>query len=130
MMKFKTFFQTVSAVAFTLMLGVSTATSEEVKILSAAEIKEAFVGNTMDHEKVYVFWAPDGMIKGKSKRGPTDTGKYAIKDDGTYCRAWNEWRGGNEQCGQIGKVGDLYARIVDGEVQSQFKILKGNPEGL
>ena len=129
-MKIKTTYQATWAVVFLLGLGISAVAADEVKTLSAEEIKKAFVGNTMDHEKVYVFWAPDGTIRGESKRGPTDTGKYQIEEDGTYCRAWNNWRGGREQCGKIAKAGNLYARIVDGEVQSQFTILKGNPQGL
>jgi len=130
-MKFMTVIRAAAAAVCMLALGVSAVAAEEVKILSAAEIKAAFVGNTMDHEKVNVFWRADGTLTGKSKSsGSKDGGKYSISDDGTYCRAWNKWRGGAEQCGKVGKVGDMYARIVDGEVQSQFKILKGNPKDL
>ncbi len=130
-MKFKTIYQTVLAIVFLVVVGLSAVSAEEPKTLSADEIRKAFVGNTMDHKKVYVFWAPDGTLKGKSKRGPTDTGKYTIKDDGTYCRAWGRWRGGSEQCAKIKKAGDFYARVaLNGTVASTFKILKGNPEGL
>ncbi len=130
-MKFKTTYLTAVAVIFSLALGVYTVAADEVKILSADEITKAFIGNTMDHAKVWLLWEPDGKLRGKSKRGgQEDTGKYTISDDGTYCRAWTNWRGGEEQCGQIATVGDEYARIVDGEVQSKFKILKGNPKGL
>ena len=130
-MTIKTIYQTVLAIVFSTIVGVSAVSAEEPKTLSADEIRKAFVGNTMDHKKVYVFWAPDGTLKGKSKRGPTDTGKYTIKDDDTYCRAWSTWRGGSEQCAKIKKAGDVYARVaLDGTVASTFKILKGNPEGL
>ncbi len=130
-MTLKTIYQTVLAIVFSTVVGVSAVSAEEPKTLSADEIRKAFVGNTMDHKKVYVFWAPDGTLKGKSKRGPTDTGKYTIKDDGTYCRTWSEWRGNSEICGAIKKAGDDYARVAgDGTVVSTFKILKGNPEGL
>jgi hypothetical protein len=131
-MKLKTIYQTAIAVVFSVAVGLSAVSAEEPKTLSADEIKKAFVGNTMDHEKVYVFWAPDGTLKGKLKgRDVEDTGKYTIKDDGTYCRAWSEWRGGTEQCAKIKKAGDFYARVaLDGTVASTFNILKGNPEGL
>ncbi len=130
-MTLKTIYQTVLAIVFSTVVGVSAVSAEEPKTLSADEIRKAFVGNTMDTEKSYVFWAPDGTWKGKSKRGHTDTGKYTIKDDGTYCRKWSEWRGGTEQCANIKKAGDIYARVaLDGTVASTFKILKGNPEGL
>ena len=130
-MKFKTIHQTVLAVVFSTVVGVSAVSAEEPKTLSADEIKKAFVGNTMDHERIYVFWAPGGTLKGKLKSGPTSTGKYTIKDDGTYCRTWSTWRGGTEVCGPIKKAGDFYARLaMDGTVVSTFKILKGNPKGL
>ena len=130
-MKSKIVVQALWATILMLALGASTVAAEEAKTLSAAEIKQAFIGNTMDHDRVYVFWQANGTITGKVKgRDITDTGKFKISVDGTYCRAWDNWRGGKEQCGKIGNSGDQYARIVDGEVQSQFKILRGNPEGL
>lgn len=130
-MTFKAPNQAVFMFIFSLALGVTAVAAGEVKTLTASEIKKTFAGNTMDHTKVYVFWAPDGTIRGKAKQSDaTDTGKYTISDDGIYCRAWDNWRGGSEQCGHIAKSGDEYARIVDGDVQSTFKILKGNPKGL
>ncbi len=131
-MKFKTIYQSAIAVVFSVAVGLSAISAEEPKTLSADEIKKAFVGNTMDHEKVYVFWAPDGTLRGRLKRRDMeDTGKYTIRDNGTYCRKWSEWRGGTEQCANIKKAGDIYARVaLDGTVASTFKILKGNPEGL
>ncbi|MEE8352044.1 MAG: hypothetical protein V3R37_07650 [Rhodospirillales bacterium] len=131
-MKYKTFYQAVLAIVFSTFVGVSAVSAEELKTLSADEIKKAFVGNTMDHEKVFVFWAPNGTIKGETKSGGhTDSGTYKIKSDNIYCRAWGTWRGGTEQCSVIKKAGDNYARVgLDGIVVSMFKILKGNPKGL
>ena len=131
-MKLKTIYQISIAAVFSVAFGLSTVSAQEPKTLSADEIKKAFVGNTMDHERVYVFWTTDGTLKGQMKgRDVEDTGKYTIKDNGTYCRTWSEWRGGTEQCARIKKAGDVYARVVlDGTVASTFKILKGNPEGL
>ena len=129
-MKYQKIYQAIFAVTFSIFLGLTAASAGEPKTLSAAEIKKAFLGNTMDHEKVWVFWAPEGKLRAKSKRGPEETGMYSISDAGIYCRKWDNWGGGLEQCGNVGKADDMYARIVDGTVQSTFKILKGNPEGL
>ena len=129
-MKFQKIYEAVFAVTFSLFIGVTAVSAEEPKTLSAADIKKAFIGNTMDHEKVWVFWGPEGQLRAKSKRGPTETGTYSISDKGIYCRKWDNWRGGLEQCGNVGKAGDMYARIVNGIVESTFTILKGNSEGL
>ena len=98
---------------------------------SVRRLQPAFIGNTMDHEKAYVFWGADGVLKGKSKRGPTDTGKYSIKDDGQYCRKWDNWRGGSEECVKIKRAGDDFATVrLDGTVRGTFKIMKGNTKGM
>ena len=131
-MTLKTIYQIAFVLVLSAAIGISAATAEEPKILSAIEIKKAFIGNTMDHERIYVYWAPDGTLKGKLKEKDfEDTGSYAIKDDGTYCRTWSKMRGGTEQCTRIKKIGENYARVAfNGVVASVFKILKGNPEGL
>jgi len=130
-MNFKTINKMVLAVIFSTVVGVSAVAAAEVKTLSADEIKKAFIGNTMDHEKVWLFWAPGGEIRAKSKRGPTQKGTYRITDDGQYCRKYEEWRGGSEECVKIKTAGDDFATVrLDGTVRGTFKILKGNPEGL
>lgn len=103
----------------------------ESKYLSADEVKKAFIGNTLDSDRSNLFWGPDGVLKGQSKRGSTDTGKYWIKDDGEYCRQWQRWSGGTESCVRIKREGDDFSTVLaNGIVRTTFKILKGNPEGL
>ncbi len=130
-MKLKTIYQTVLVLVFSTVVGVSAVAAQEVKTLTADEVRKAFIGNTLDTGKTFVFWGADGVIKGKSRRGPTDTGKYSIKDDGQYCRKWENWRGGSEECVMIKRAVDDFATVrLDGTVRGTFKILKGNPEGL
>ncbi len=130
-MTLKTIYQTVLAIVFSTVVSVSAVTAAEVKTLSADEVRKAFIGNTLDTGKTFVFWGADGVIKGKSRRGPTDTGEYSIKDNGQYCRKWENWRGGSEECVMIKRAGDDFATVrLDGSVRGTFKILKGNPEGL
>ena len=130
-MKLKTIYQTTFALLFSIAVGLSSAIAEGPKVLSAAEIRKAFVGNTMNHEKIWAFFDPDGTLRAKSKgRGAEETGKYTISDDGIWCRQWKKWRGGNKVCGKIVKAGDEYGRLEDGEVGATWKITKGNPEGL
>ncbi len=99
--------------------------------LRKEEVRQAFVGNTMDHEKAYVYWTQDGRIMGKSKRGPTDEGTYRITDDGLYCRKWNNWRGGAESCAKVKRMGDTFATVATNEsVRSTYTIIPGNTEGM
>ncbi len=131
-MKPRTNYQTVLVLVFLTVVGVSAVAAAEVKTLSADEVRKAFIGNTLDTGKVYVFLAPDGTLRGQLKgRDVEDTGKYTIKDDGQYCRKWNKWRGGSEECVTVKRAGDDFATVhLDGSVRSTFKILKDNPEGL
>jgi len=130
-MKPRTNYQTVLVLVFLTVVGVSAVAAAEVKTLSADEVRKAFIGNTLDTGKTFVFWEANGVLKGKSRGGPTDTGKYSIKDDGQYCRKWENWRGGSEECVMIKRAGDDFATVrLDGTVRATFKILKGNPEGL
>ena len=66
-MTFKNAYLAITAFAFFFVIGISAVSAEEAKKLSTGEIKKAFVGNTMDYKKAYVFWSPDGVIKGKLK---------------------------------------------------------------
>lgn len=127
----KTIYQTALALIFSTIVGIAAVAAAEVKTLSADGVREAFIGNTLETEKTFVFLDASGVIKGKSKRGPTDTGKYTVKYDGQYCRSWNKWRGGSEECVKVKRAGDNFATVrLDGTVRSTFKILNGNPEGL
>ena len=129
-MKLKIIHQTVSALVFLIVVGISAVAVAESKNLSADEVKKAFIGNTLDTGGVVVFFDANGVIKGK-KGKHSDTGRYSIKDDGQYCRQWKKWKGGTESCVMIKREGDKFSTVLsDGTVRSTSKMLKGNPEGL
>lgn len=124
--------RSIYAITLFLFAGLLlTATQVRAETLSADEVKKAFVGNTMKHKRGFVFWGANNQLKGESNKGSTDTGKYWIKEDGQYCRKWEKWAKGREECVRIKRKGDEFSTVrLNGEVRSTFTILKGNTKGL
>ena len=128
------YFKTFSTIASILLLAATplATAQEQPRELSGAEVRKTFIGNTMDSDNAYLYFAPDGVLLGQAKAsGATDEGKYRINDDGVWCREWSRWRGGSEECQRVKKLGDTYGSVrLNGTVKLLFKIRRGNAEGL
>jgi hypothetical protein len=100
---------------------------------SGADIKTAFVGNTMHAKSVdgdYVaYFAADGSSRVNA--GVTsDTGTYRIADD-MVCITWTHLRAGAEHCYVVFKKGDTYTmQQPNGVVWSDATFTPGNSLGL
>ena len=100
------------------------------QILTAADIKAAFVGNTQHGESIngvfLIYMAPDGNVHGKFDLGQ-DRGKWRITDDGKLCSKWRGLFRSVESCRTVQKKGAVYLMIEpEGEVAATVTVTPGN----
>lgn len=132
--------------------GKEDAEAAGAKVMSAADAKATFTGNSVvgeipdipEHARealetakyVYTaFLAPDGRTAaiGKSKFGnATDRGQWRISDAGELCLDFSKWSIDGEDCHAIYKLeGDTYKVFAkEGGTRATFKVLDGNPAKL
>lgn len=90
--------------------------------LSAAQIREALVGNTgtgaMSGSSITytMYLAPDGTAQAKLPTG-IDDGKWRITDTGQICLVWRVFRNGQEFCQAVYKEADFYKLVNNNSVE-------------
>jgi hypothetical protein len=135
------------AIALTVSAGVvipgrtqtatqAPATQPQFRMLTGAEVRSAFVGNTSYLSGQYgpktftAYFDLNGQVR---LRSPTvqDVGTYKIGDDGTYCSKYTKIRDGVETCQTIYQAGPgaYETHLPNGNI-IKTTIVSGNPEGL
>ena len=107
------------------------------KPLSAAQIKQALSGNTIEGVSAQSgnsfdgFVGKNGIIRILFDNGRGDEGTWRVTKDNTVCTKYSWIRQGDENCRRVYKVGNEYQSIqLDGSASSKYKIIKGNPKNL
>ena len=105
--------------------------------LNAAQIRALFAGNTLSGENelgydVQVYMDPSGKMSGQSNNRYTDVGTWYVTDDGRYCRKWNNWRDGAEDCFTIRQAGPTSVRIkaISRPYDGVYRVIRGDPHDL
>lgn len=116
-------------------------TSGNKQPMSADEIRNAFVGNSLagtakDGSRFYVYFPDQTTLRGVWTKGSyvdRDSGTWSVTQDGVYCSEWNVLRDGGEKCWRIyrGAGGDLTWFLPDGtNDDDDSMIVAGNPGNL
>ena len=87
-------------------------TGAEIKALYSGAVQTGTTSRGQDFEGHY---EADGTMRGSINGGQyTDTGKWRVSGN-QYCRAWNTWLNGAEDCSTIEREsGDNYIQILSG----------------
>lgn len=109
---------------------------EGKKPLTAVQIRQAFIGNTLAGTskrgpRFALFYRKNGTLS-VLYTGSRDTGTWRITKPGTLCFRYTSLFRGREFCGRYYKLApNNYQHIkIDGSAVSTFKVFKGNPKKL
>ena len=111
------------------------------KPMTGAEIREAFVGNSLngtakDGSTFYTYYPDQETLRGIWTKGAAldrDSGSWSVTEDGVYCSTWKVLRDGAEKCWRIylGADGELTWFLPDGtNDDDDSRLVPGNPGGL
>ncbi len=104
-----------SAIVFALFLvspvHAETLESTEGQRLSSEEIATSVSGQklearTANGRKIGVNFDPDGTMAGRMREN-RDRGRWWVEND-QFCRQWDTWRSGQENCYVVVKDGETY----------------------
>ncbi|MCW9033054.1 MAG: hypothetical protein OQJ97_02460 [Rhodospirillales bacterium] len=134
----------IVATLFALFAIFPVQAEEKVEVLNKEQIIALLSGKTLVGETqlqrfadlkdktFYVYLHQDGSLKILNFLGKTDTGKWEVNEDGTYCNQYDHTRVGKQACYRVEKAKDHY-RLYDTRRQSVstlFKTEDGNFKGL
>ena len=102
--------------------------SSAAKYLSASEVRQVVVGNTLQRadKDVFALMRGDGSITAKLPDNALDQGKWRIKDKGEICVQWMNRADKSENCGKVSSLGQSDYQWND----LKFKVIQGNAKNL
>ncbi len=134
----------VAAALLILLTTLPVQAEDKVEVLNKEQVIALLSGKTLVGETqlrrfadlkdktFYVYLNQDGSLKILNFLGKTDTGKWEVSDDGTYCNQYDNTRVGKKACYRVEKAGTVY-HLYDTRRQSVSTIFKtedGNFKGL
>ncbi len=119
----------------TVVAGCGSAEKEFIESgaapLAADDLQVLLTGNTIagrGEADFYMFFGPDGQVKGRWSTGP-EAGTWSVDKD-KLCIQWQNTKR-EHGCQKAYRDGNRYAVVdTDGDLHYRFSIIEGNPQGM
>ncbi len=111
-----------------MLIPLSQDDDSDKTYLSASEVRQVVVGNTLQRadKEVFALMRADGTITAKLPNNVLDQGKWRILEKGDVCVQWLTRADKKEKCGKVASLGDNNYQWND----LKFKAWQGNFKNL
>ena len=125
---FKNHYSFIFLAPLLMSQGDDSGESSKAKYLSASQVRQVVVGNTLKRadKEVFALMRADGSITAKLPNNVLDKGKWRILEKGNVCVQWQTRADKKEHCGKVASLGDSNYQWND----LKFKAYLGNIKNL